>query len=119
MNVRDVLIEALEPLKTEGYEVSLQGSYGENEPLPESFITYFIVDSNDRSFYDDSPKLSDYRIQIVFYSKKVELIKTIPDLIYQHLKAAGFVRTGKGRDISYNVEHYAWQIDYLFTERNE
>lgn len=116
MNVRDILIQALEPLE---YEIALQGSYADDEPLPESFITYFIVDSDDRSFYDDDPKMSDYRIQVVFYSKKMSLIKTVPDSIYQSLKAAGFIRTGKGRDIAYNAEHYAWQIDYLYTERNE
>lgn len=116
MNVRDTLINALVPL---GYEIALQGSYADEEPLPESFITYFIIDSVDKSFYDDAPKMSDYRIQLVFYSKKMSLVKTVPDLIYQSLKAVGFIRTGKGRDISYNVEHYAWQVDYIYTERNE
>ena len=55
MNVRDRLIEALNPL---GYEVKLQGSYAEPEPLPETFITYFILDSPDGSYYDDQPQLT-------------------------------------------------------------
>ena len=116
MNVRDTLITALTPL---GYEVKLQGSYADDAPLPESFITYTVVDAPDGSFYDGKPTLTHHRIQIVFYSKKMSLINTVPDLIYQALKTAGFERDGKGRDYGYEVEHYGLLVNYLFTERNE
>lgn len=115
MNVRDRLIEALNPLE---YEVALQGSYAEDEPLPQSFITYFIVDSYDQAFYGNNPKRSVYSIQIEFYSKDFSLIKSVPDLIYQKLKDAGFIRQSKGRDIAYDAEHYAWQADYYYMERS-
>lgn len=116
MNVRDILINALQSL---GYEVSLQGSYADAEPLPESFITYQIVTSNDQSFYDNNPKISNYTVQVVFYSKKMSLIKTVPDLIYSGLKNAGFTRQGKGRDIPFNTDYYGWMVEYFYTERND
>ncbi|XCH78850.1 MAG: hypothetical protein WHF31_15210 [Candidatus Dehalobacter alkaniphilus] len=116
MNVRDTLISKLNPL---GYDVVLQGSYADDEPLPESFITYTVVDAPDASFYDDQPMLTHHRIQVVFYSKKMSLINTVPDLIYLALKTAGFVRDGKGRDYGFENEHYGLLVNYLFTERNE
>ena len=115
MNVRDLLIQTLVPL---GYEVTLQGSYGEDEPLPGSFITYVIVDSRDRSFYNNDPMYAEYRIQVVFYSTDFNLIKSVPDQIYEALKAAKFIRQSKGRDVAYNAEHYAWQCDYYYNERS-
>jgi len=123
MNIRDLLISqlktALSPeLPALPYDVRLQGSYADDEPLPESFITYLIVDSPDKSFYGSNPMLTNHLIQIVFYSKKMSLINTVPDQINVRLKMAGFIRNGKGRDVAFNAEHYAWQIDYNYTERN-
>jgi len=115
MNVRDRLIAALDPL---GYEVSLQGSYADDEPLPASFITYTIYDSTDEGFYDNNPTRADYFIQIVFYSKDFNLVKSVPDDIYLKLKTAGFRRLSKGRDVDFNIEHHAWLCEYYYMERS-
>jgi len=116
MNIRNTLIDALTSL---GYEVRLQGSYADGEPLPESFITYYIVDAPDASFYDDKPMLTHHRIQIVFYSKLISKINSVPDQIYSLLKTAGFIREGKGRDYGFENEYYGILVNYMFTERNE
>lgn len=115
MNVRDILINALSSLN---YDVRLQGSYADDEPLPESFITYSISDSPDDSFYDNEPKRTHTYFNIIFYSKKMSLIKTIPDQMYSLLKQAGFIRSGSGQDYSYENEHYGWLMNYIYTERN-
>ena len=115
MNVRDRLIEALSPI---GYEVKLQGSYAEPEPLPETFITYFILDSPDGSYYDDQPQLTHTRIQVILYSKKMSLINVVPDLIFHSARAAGFIRDSRGRDVGYEGEHYGWMMNFITTERN-
>ncbi|MGB7594704.1 MAG: hypothetical protein WBL80_04005 [Erysipelotrichaceae bacterium] len=116
MNVRDTLITTLTPLS---YDVRLQGSYADDEPLPESFITYLVIEAPDGSFYEGSPMLTRHRIQVVFYSKKMALINTVPALMDVALKDAGFLRDGKGRDYGFENEHYGLLVNYSFTERNE
>lgn len=118
MNVRDLLIDAIEPLGYEG-KVRLQGSYGPNEELPDRFVTYFIQSSGDQSFYDKKPMLSSTSISVVFYSKQMSFINSEPSKIDDALKAVGFTRNGPGRDVAFNTEHYAWQVEYLYLERNE
>lgn len=115
MNVRDRLISALEPL---GCEVRLQGSYAENEPLPESFITYFIVDSPDGTFYEDGPLLTYIRIQVVLYSMKISVINTFPEQIFAACRNAGFIRDSRGRDLGFEGDHYGWSMNFITTERN-
>lgn len=115
MNVRDRLINALSSL---GYQVLLQGSIADDEPLPETYITYFISDSPDDAFYDNQPKRTHTYINLILYSKKMSLIKTVPDQMHNLLSQAGFIRDGKGRDYSYEKEHYGWLMNYIHTERN-
>lgn len=115
MNVRDTLITALQPLE---YDVRLQGSYAANEPLPESFITYQIVDAPDASFYDNQPQLTHHRLQVIFYSKKMSLINSVADQIYTAMKQAGFIRDGKGRDYGFENEYLGLLIQFTYTERN-
>ena len=115
MNVRDRLINSLEPI---GFEVRLQGSYAENEPLPESFITYFIVDSPDGNYYEDGPLLTYIRIQVVLYSMKMSAINTIPEQIFNACRNAGFIRDSRGRDLGFEGDHYGWSMNFITTERN-
>lgn len=115
MNVRDRLISALEPL---GFEVRLQGSYAEDEPLSETFITYFIVDSPDGSFYEDGPLVTYIRVQVVLYSKKMSVLTTLPEQIFRACRAAGFIRDSRGRDLGFEGEHYGWSMNFISTERN-
>jgi len=115
MNVRDRLIQALTPL---GYEVRLQGSYVEAEPLPETFITYFILDSPDGSYYDDQPRLSYIRIQVILYSKRMSVINTVPSSIFTACRNAGFIRDSRGQDMGFEGEHYGWMMNFISTERN-
>lgn len=115
MNVRDRFIHALEPL---GFEVRLQGSYAEDEPLPESFITYFIVDSPDGTFYEDGPLLTYIRIQVVLYSKKMSILTALPQQIFVACRNAGFIRDSRGRDLGFEGDHYGWIMNFITTERN-
>lgn len=114
MNIRDILILSLAPL---GVEIRVQGSISESEPIPETLITYEIIDSIDHGFYDNQPTRLTTRIQLMIYSTKFSIIKTLPDTITQLIKEAGFVRDGRGFDQGYFGQHYGWLMEIHATER--
>ncbi len=114
MNVRDHLIKTLQPL---GINVRYQGSISEDEPIPETLITYEIIDSMDQSYYDNTSHRLTTRIQLVIYSSKMSIIKTLPDHMSQLIKAAGFTRESRGYDRGFYMDHYAWIMEIHFTER--
>jgi len=115
MNVREKLIAALTPM---GLEVRLQGSIAENELLPESFLTYFIIDSPDGNSYEDGPLVSYIRIQVVLYSTKMSLLNSLPQQIFLACRNAGFIRDSRGRDLGFEGDHYGWSMNFITTERN-
>ena len=115
MKVRDKLISALEGL---GYPVALQGSYTVDE-IPESCITYYIADSEDLAHYDNRPAKTGYTLNVNFYSRKMSLVNTAPELISDALLGAGFTREGPGQDggLDKDTGHYGWLMDFYLTER--
>lgn len=117
MTVRDKLISALEGL---GYPVELQGSYTVDE-IPESCITYFIAAADDLEHYNNRPALTGYTINVNFYSRKMSLVNTVPDLISDALLGAGFTREGPGHDggLDKDTGHYGWLMDFYFTVRKD
>ncbi len=115
MNVRDHLIATLEPL---GIDVRYQGSISEDEPISETLITYQIIDSDDHAFYDNHPQRMTTHIQLMIYSSKMAIIKSLPDEISHLIKQAGFIRESRGHDQGFYADHYAWTMAISFTERN-
>jgi hypothetical protein len=115
MTTRERLLNALTPL---GFEVYLQGSLAADQPLPATFITYFVLDGSDQRFYDSQATLSFPIIQLVLYATKLSVLNTLPDLVSTQLKAHGFVREGRGRDMGYEGHHYGWVMTLMTTERN-
>ena len=64
--IKDLLITTLKGL---GYgEPRLQGSYGKDEEYPDSFITFFLIDSPDLSFYDNKSNCTAYYFDVNFYT---------------------------------------------------
>jgi hypothetical protein len=114
MNVRDVLILCLAPL---GVDIRVQGSISESEPIPETMITYEIIDSIDHGFYDNQPTRLTTRIQLMIYSTKMSIIKSLPDTITQLIKEGGFVRESRGHDQGFFGQHYGWLMEIHTTER--
>lgn len=115
MTVKKRLYEALQPL---GYEVGRQGSYAERE-LPDTLITYNIADITDTRHYDNQPAIAGWDIEVNLYSTDPELIDNMPAMISAALLGAGFTRSGKGRDggMDKSTGHYAWYMDFYYTER--
>lgn len=112
--MKDLLIKTLEAL---GYPVKLQGSIADDEPYPESFITFFTTDSTEQDFLDGIPHGTQWHYTVIFYTSNPALMSTVPTQIYNAMKAAGFIPQGKGRDIpSDEPTHTGWVNEYLYLE---
>lgn len=118
MNIKEIknlFINTLNPL---GYGTPrLQGSFREDEEYPESFITFFIVDAPDLSFYDNKAKCKAVYINANFYSSDPELVNTVPEKIIEKLEAVGFIKQGNGADIlSDYATHTGWTLNFIYKE---
>ena len=112
--MKDLIITTLEAL---GYEVSLQGTMPEDEPYPESFITFQIIGSPEQDFFDGVPMGTRWEIQVFFYTSNPALMSTVPTEIYNAMKAVGFIPQGKGFDIpSDEPTHTGWVNTYLYLQ---
>lgn len=112
--MKNLLIDTLETL---GYDVYLQGTFPADEEYPESFITFFTLDSPDNAHYDNAPASWAWRYQVTFYSSNPALIASEPDKIREALRDTGFIPNGKGRDIqSDEPTHTGWTQEYYMIE---
>lgn len=110
----------IDVLSTFGYPVFLQGSLNEEEPYPDSFITFWVNDVPDNTHYDNNNATWDWDFSVIFYSNDPALVNSKPNEIRKALKAAGFIPQGKGQDIaSDEPTHTGWQMDVYYIERNK
>jgi len=91
---------------------------GDATQLPDTYITYFMVDDLGKSWSDNKEKLRSIRIQVSLYYRKKEITLTIPDKIEAAFIAANFMRIGAGT-IPYQSDtgHYGWRCDFRYFER--
>lgn len=103
-----------------GYPVKEQGTYPAGATLPETFITYFLVDNPNSSFADNVATSRKTRIQLTLYSKKPTIKQNADELFKSVMLSAGFLRIG-GRDLPFNSNtgHYAYTCDYRYYEMEE
>lgn len=112
--MKSLLIEKLESL---GYPVYLQGSIGEDEKYPDSFITFFTLSGDDAAHYDNEAVGTAWGYQVIFYSIDPRLVASVPKEIYALLKSAGFIPQGRGRDIpSDEPTHTGWAMEFYYLE---
>lgn len=112
--MKDLLIQTLSAL---GYDVILQGSLAENEPYPESFITFTTISSPETVHLDDNPHGTQWQYSVIFYTSNPALMSTVPIQIYNAMRGAGFVPQGKGFDIpSDEPTHTGWANEYYYLD---
>lgn len=114
--MKSALIEVLDAL---GYEYFLQGTYDEDKPYPDRFITFQTLDSPETAAFDNETALTAWTYQIIFYSNDPEEIDAAAELIRKAFKNAGFDIPNKGRDIiSDEPSHTGWIIpEVIYTEK--
>lgn len=115
MSVKDNLIEVLETFCAD--DVYLQGTLNDAEAYPQKFITFFVSDTSDLEFFDDSLIATQWDISVIFYSNNPVEVNTIPAQIAAALKQAGFIQQGKGYDILADRPPFTgWAMDFIYRE---
>lgn len=116
-NIYSIIYDTLSTL---GYPIKEQGSYSKDDILPETFITYQVIDSPNNSFADNKPTSITTRVQLAFYSLKPVLKQSANETFKSVMIPAGFLRAS-GRDLPFNKDtgHYGYTSDYNFYESEE
>lgn len=113
--MKSLLIETLEKICPNN--VFLQGTLSAEESYPTDFITFWVDDTSDNSFYDDETHSVIWDFSVVYYSSDPLLVNTKPAEIRTALKEAGFIPQGKGNDIPSDVPtHTGWAMDVIYRE---
>lgn len=110
----DTLIELLESF---GYPVYRQGSLTKDDPYPETFITYWNVESPDHAHYDNSDFGTAWGFMLFVYSSDPDLTYSIIEDIRSLLQSNDWVVVGRGYDAaSDEITHTGRAIDVYFLE---
>jgi hypothetical protein len=98
-----------------GYPVREQGSYGPQETLPDTHVTYFIVDQDDASHADNRPTSVIHSVQVALYSKDPAIVQAADQTLRSVMAPAGFLR-GRGRALPFDGDtgHYGYVRTYNF-----
>ena len=117
INIYELIYSTLEQL---GHDVREQGTYAEDETLPESFTTYQLIDDSPARHADNKPTSLVWRVQVALYSKRPAIKQNASEAIKAVMLAAGFMRVG-GRDLPFSeaTGHYGYTCDYRFYEMEE
>jgi len=111
----DVYNKIYTTLAALGFPVSEQGSYGPTETLPETLITYFVLDETDISHADNLPASTMTSAQVALYSKRPAIVQQANRTLRSVMLPAGFLRAG-GRNLPFDQEtgHYGYTSTYNF-----
>lgn len=110
INIYEIIYNTLTPL---GCEVKEEGSYEPNAVLPDTYITYFIVDSPNTGYADNLPTGYEPRIQLKINTTDPEIKQNADILFRSVMLPVGFTRVG-GRDLPFDSDtgHYSYTCDY-------
>ncbi|MPM27249.1 hypothetical protein SDC9_73759 [bioreactor metagenome] len=99
-NIYALVCGTLEPV---GFPVGKQGSFSaeDEKNLPETYITYQVIDTPSKSYADNRPTGRSTRIQLTMYSSNPELTQGADSTFKAVMIPAGFMRVG-GRDLPYD-----------------
>lgn len=115
LTVKENLISILETYCPDN--VYLQGTLNPEAAYPNTFITFYITDSEFNAFYDDDANRTDWSIAVMIYSNNPDTIDTIAKGVIKDCKVAGFIPQGAGNDIPSDVyTHTGWAIDFIYPQ---
>lgn len=97
----EVLEQAFEEIYEEtGRPYSRQGSYGDDEELPETFYTFWNQSSELDGWYGNKASKRIWEWNIFYYTSNPELIYSGLDDFLNKAKSLGFIIKDSGRDIT-------------------
>lgn len=89
-----------------------QGSLA-NQEYPPEFFTFWNIDTENDSFYDDKEHRYIEYVQIGFYTNDATRIYSVMDDFIQRAEAKGFVVYGRARDADANDDNYFGRVCFL------
>lgn len=102
--MKQELIECIE--NAFGYPVYLQGSMTNDAVYPTSFFTFWNIETQSTSYYDNQEHQCVWSFWLNFYSIDPMLVDTVILQVREVLKENGWIVPSKGQDInSGNQEH--------------
>lgn len=112
--MEDALITILESFN---YPVFRQGSLSDEDPYPDTFITFWNNQSPDHSYYDNSDYGTAWNFGVYTYSSNATLCYSLTNDIRTALKEAGWVVPSKGYDVtSDEPTHIGRGLDCYYLE---
>ena len=115
--MEDKLIEILSGFD---YPVYRQGSMSDNDEYPETFITFWNVESPDHSYYDNTDYGTSWSYNVYVYSSDPELTYSVILDIRTALKNAGWICPSKGFDTPSDREtHTGRGLEIAYLEINQ
>lgn len=95
-----------EVFKIVGLPYSRQGSYEEDEKLPDSFFTFWNENSEEKTFYNNKPTRCEWEWSIFFYTINPDEVYSVMDNFIKVAKENGFIISSRGRDIPTGEPNY-------------
>lgn len=112
--MEDTLIELLEAF---GYPVIRQGSMGEDESYPETFITFWNRSEREIQPYDNQTYRAESTYDIAVYSSTPSTAYSLCISIRTSLKTNGWIITDRGHDVaSDEVTHIGRGLSVAYVE---
>lgn len=100
-------------LSSLGFPVYRHGTLGDDEPLPDTYITYMVDGSDDAFPFDNEITYTDWDFAAFIYSRNPQTVQELAVSVRQTLKAAGFIPQGKGIDYpTEEADFSAWTISF-------
>lgn len=96
-NLITILEGLTEPAGT--YPVFRQGSLTEEQPYPDTFFTFWNVNSEDHAHYDNAEYGTRWEFDVNVYSRDPSKTYSLLDEARAALKAAGWIISGRGYDV--------------------
>lgn len=89
-----------------GLDYARQGSYAEDDVIPQSLFTFWNVSTPYNGFFDNKANKKIWVWQIYFYTKDANIIYSKLDDFISLAKREGFIVEGNGNDIPSDVPNY-------------
>lgn len=112
--------ELITILKTFGYPVRLQGSFGAKEKYPDSFFTFWNNEVTDGNHYDNDAVSFIWDFTVYFFSTDPDKVNSTLVTLRKRLRAAGWIVDGLGYDTPTDEPtHTGRALDVLYIQRNK
>lgn len=111
--MKEELIKLLEPL---GYDISLQGSYNDNDEYPDTFITFWNYATEYLGYYNNEPTRAAYGYWIYLYSNDPQKVEDGVNQMLSIFEKAGWSITNVGEDMPSGVPTHTGRMIEVTTE---